>query len=318
MIQMKLILGTMTFGPQVDAKIGQAMVARFFQSGHREVDTAYVYNHGDSERILGTILSDATEQHARIATKVHPRITGKLDGQAVIMQFEESLRRLRQNTIDILYLHFPDLNTPVEKALEMCATLHEKGKIKEVGLSNFPAWLVVDIWHICKERGWPAPSVYQGRYNGLTRNVETELLPALRKLGMRFYAYNPLAGGLLSGRYADFEDSPAPGRFTLRTTYRTRYWKKSFFEALKVLTTTCNELDIAPAEAAFRWLAYHSMLFSSNEDGIIVGASRMDQLEENLSAAQKGALPASVAEAFDAAWEEVRPESPEYFSFFSK
>jgi aflatoxin B1 aldehyde reductase len=318
MNSMKLILGTMTFGPQVDTAGSRAMLDRFFQSGHRELDTAYVYNEGDAEKILGTVLSEMPEQDISIATKVHPKITGKLDGQAVMMQVNESLHRLRRDTIDILYLHFPDLNTPVEKALEVCAELHAQGKFKELGLSNFPAWMVVDVWHLCREHGWPTPSVYQGRYNGLTRNVEKELLPALRKLGMRFYAYNPLAGGLLSGRYKRFDETPTPGRFTFRKTYGARYWKQSFFDALKVLTTRCKESDIAPAEAAFRWLNHHSMLDPAKGDGIIVGASRMDQLEQNLSATQKGTLPKSIAEAFNTAWEEARPESPEYFTFFSK
>ncbi len=257
-------------------------------------------------------------QPLRIATKVHPRVTGKLDGQAVKTQCEESLRRLRRETVDILYLHFPDLNTPVENALEMCARLYEQGKIKEVGVSNFPAWLVVDVWHVCKENGWPTPSVYQGRYNSLTRNVETELMPALRKLGMRFYAYNPLAGGLLSGRYTRLDDFPAPGRFTFRKTYSSRYWKRSFFDVLTVLSARCKESDIPLAEAAFRWLVHHSMLDTARDDGIIVGASRMDQLEQNLSAAQTGPLPESIVEDFNVAWEEAMPESPEYFTFFSK
>ena len=315
---MKLILGTMTFGPQVDIDGSRAMIDLFFQSGRRELDTAYVYNEGDSEKIIGAVLSEMPEQAVSIATKVHPKITGKLDGQAVMMQVNESLHRLGREAIDILYLHFPDLNTPVENALQMCASLHAQGKFKELGLSNFPSWMVVDVWHLCRERGWPTPAVYQGRYNGLTRNVETELLPALRKLGMRFYAYNPLAGGLLSGRYKNFDETPAPGRFTYRKTYGARYWKKSFFEALKVLIAKCDESEIAPAEAAFRWLVHHSRLDHAKGDGVIVGASRMDQLEQNLSASQKETLPKPIVEAFDAAWEDARPESPEYFTFFSK
>ena len=140
----------------------------------------------------------------------------------------------------------------------------------------------------------------------------------MRKLGIRFYAYNPLAGGLLSGKYTDFNEMPAPGRFTLRETYRRRYWKKSLFEALKLLTETCHEVDILPSEAAFRWLVHHSMMDSSKGDGIIIGASCMDQLEQNLIAVQKGALSEPVVEAFNAAWDASWPQSPEYFKFFSK
>ena len=313
---MKLILGNMTFGPQVDTRLGRSMVQRFFEAGYDELDSAYVYNEGAAEAMLGAILQDMPDSALRVATKVHPRITGRLDRDAVFTQLDESLRRLCRKSIDILYLHFPDPGTPVENALEAVAELHAQGKVLELGLSNYPAWLVVDIWHLCKEQGWPRPSVYQGRYNGLSRNVEKELLPALRKLGMRFYAYNPLAGGLLAGRYTSFE-KPEPGRFTLRQSYKKRYWNQTFFNSVTALTNTCRELEIQPAEAAFRWLVHHSCLDVAQGDGIILGASKLPQLEQNLAAAQHGPLPDAIVVAFDAAWDEASACCPEYFQFFA-
>ncbi len=312
---MNLILGTMTFGPQVDADGSREMLKLFVETGRREIDTAYVYNDGETERILGSIINNGEYDSFVIGTKVNPRITGRLDAQAVNTQFGESLSRLGRDAADILYFHFPDPNTPIESALEAAAELHAKGKFKELGLSNFPAWMVVDIWHLCKERGWPRPAVYQGMYNGLSRKPEDELFPALRKLGMRFYAYNPLAGGLLSGKYSSISDSPSPGRFTHRPNYRNRYWKESFFEAVGLLTEKCREADINLSEAAFRWLAHHSCLDESQGDAIIIGASKINHLEENLASGGKGALPEPVAEAFGAAWEKTRPDSPEYFRF---
>ena len=315
--KIKLILGTMTFGPQVDTEGGRAMVKRFLEAGHHELDSAYVYNEGETEKMLGSILPEIAVDVLSLATKVHPRITGKLDGSAVTMQLEESLKRMKRDKVDILYLHFPDANTPIEGALEACAKFHEQGKFSELGLSNFPAWMVVDIWHLCQKRGWPKPNVYQGRYNGLSRNVESELFPALRKLGMRFYAFNPLAGGMLTGKHIHYDDSPMPGRFARLQSYRNRYWKKSFFEAVSLLATKCGEAKITLAEAAFRWLAYHSSLNQSEGDGIIIGASNMEQLEQNLLAQEKGALPETVVSAFSAAWKEARTESPDYFNFYS-
>lgn len=314
----KLILGTMTFGPQVNTKDSRSMVQRFFEAGHHELDTAYVYNEGKTEKILGSILSEISNNSFSIATKVHPRIMGRLDGTAVNEQFNESLHRLNCNAVDILYFHFPDSHTPIEGALEVCAKLHEEGKFKELGLSNFPAWMVIDIWHICKEHGWPTPSVYQGMYNGLSRNVESELFPALRKLGMRFYAFNPLAGGMLSGKHSSYEETPMPGRFNRLQSYRNRYWKKTFFEAVSVLTTKCREVGIEPAEAALRWLAYHSNLDKNQGDGIIIGASNINQLEQNLSSLKKSVLPETIVSAFNIAWEEAKSESPDYFQFYSR
>lgn len=312
---MKLVLGTMTFGPQVDGAGSQAMVQHFLEAGYHELDTAYVYNEGDTERILGPILQDIADDSLIIGTKVNPRITGKLDANAIHMQFNESLQRLGRESTDILYFHFPDPNTPIENALSACADLHQQGKFKELGLSNFPVWMVLDIWRLCKKHGWPRPTVYQGMYNALSRKVEAELFPTLRKLGMRFYAYNPLAGGLFSGKYSDYHGTPEPGRFTFRPNYRDRYWKETFFDAVHEITEECKKNQVALPEAAFRWLACHSCLDRSEGDGIIIGASKLSHLDQNLTSVGKGPLPESVVNAFSAAWEKSKADSPDYFKF---
>jgi aflatoxin B1 aldehyde reductase len=314
--ELKLIFGTMNFGPQVNVEESLSMVEQFLTSGNNELDSAYVYNDGETERILGDILNKLSST-VSIATKIHPRINGKLDSHAVNYQFNESLTRMKTDKVDILYFHFPDAITPVEDALNAVNKLYEQGKINEFGLSNYPAWLVVEIWHLCSKHGWIKPSVYQGRYNGLSRNVESELIPALRHVNMRFYAYNPLAGGMLTGKHLIFEELPQTGRFARLKSYRERYWKKSYFDAVNLLSKKCIEHNIQPVEAAFRWLAYHSLLKSQTQDGIIIGASSREQLIQNMSAVMKGSLPHEISEAFDSAWIEAKPESPEYFNFFS-
>ncbi len=315
---MKLILGTMTFGPQVDIDGSRALLKRFIAAGYRELDTAYVYNEGETETILGSILREAGNNSLYLATKVNPRVTGRLDEAAVKMQLDESLRRLGRDSVDILYLHLPDPHTPIEETLKACTDLHEQGRFAELGLSNFPAWMVVDIWHLCKANGWPQPSVYQGLYNGLSRKIESELFPALRRLGMRFYAYNPLAGGMLTGKHARYDDSPMAGRFARLQSYRNRYWKPSYFDAVSALTARCREAGIEPASAAYRWLTFHSLLDPSMGDGIIVGASSMGQLEQNISAVEEGPLPEAVVDAFLTAWEQARLDSPDYFRYHSQ
>ena len=317
MSKIRLILGTMTFGPQVDTHGSFEMMNTFLEEGYNELDTAYVYNNGDTEKLLGDIINQFDSDSFSIATKIHPRITTKLDAHAVTMQFEESLRRLNRDSVDILYFHFPDPVTPLESALQKCAELHQMGKFKELGLSNFPAWMVADIWHICKSNDWPTPSVYQGMYNGLTRNVEAELFSALRKFGMRFYAFNPLAGGMLTGKHANYEKKPAPGRFARLQSYRDRYWKKTYIDAVNKIKSICLDYNIKTAEAAYRWLVYHSHLDGSKGDGLIIGASSMKQFEENLISIKKGPLPDEIAAEFDGAWEAVRGESPSYFRFFT-
>ena len=310
---MKIILGTMNFGPQLDLEGSRMMTESFLKTGYNELDTAYVYNGGDTERYLGEILPK--QEGYYLATKVHPRITGKLDRETILMEFAESLKRMKRDSVDLLYFHFPDGKTPIDEALQTVKELYEQGKIKELGLSNYPAWQVIDIAYKCDKIGCPRPMVYQGMYNALCRNVEPELFPAIRSLGMRFYAFNPLAGGMLTGKHQHFEDAPEPGRFARLESYRKRYWKQSYFDAVDEIRKACDMEGIPMVEAAYRWLCNHSCLDATKGDGILLGASKITQLEQNMAAAQKRELPLRILDAMDAAWEIAKPDSPAYFKF---
>lgn len=308
----KPILGTMNFGPQLTVKDSVKMVEAFLSSGYREIDTAYVYNNGDSEKFLGKSLKKLKASDAIVATKVNPRVSGKLDTKSVEKQVLESLVRLKRTSVDILYLHFPDPSTPLEETLRCCSNLHKKGYFKELGLSNYSAAEVSNIWNICSENGWILPTIYQGLYNALSRNVETELFSVLRNLGIRFYAYNPLAGGLLSGKHTMIEEIK-PGRFTYRPNYKLRYWKKEFFEALTVLNEASTNNGITILEASYRWLIQHSQLDGTKGDGVLVGSSSINQFEQNMSFFNHVDFDKSVFEAFDLAWDISREVSPTYF-----
>lgn len=312
---MKIVLGTMNFGPQLDLEASRTMVKAYLATGGRELDTAYVYNEGTTENYLGEILPGLNPSSYEIATKVHPRITGKLDRETIMMEFSESLRRMKRDSVDLLYFHFPDGKTPIDEALNTIAELHAKGKVKALGLSNYPAWQVVDIAYKCDKIGCPRPTVYQGMYNALCRNVDPELFPAIRSLGMRFYAFNPLAGGLLTGKHHHFEDAPEPGRFARLKSYRDRYWKHSYFDAIEQIRMACEKESVAMVEAAYRWLVNHSKMRTELNDGILLGASRQEQMEQNLAAATKGSLPENIVAAMDEAWEMAKPDSPPYFKF---
>lgn len=305
----------MNFGPQLDLEASRTMVKAFLATGGRELDTAYVYNNGTTENYLGEILPGLNPSDFEIATKVHPRITGKLDRETILMELEESLKRMNRDKVDLFYFHFPDGKTPIEEALETVAELHQQGKINEFGLSNYPAWQVVDIAYKCDKIGCPRPTVYQGMYNALCRNVEPELFPAIRSLGMRFYAFNPLAGGMLTGKHHHFEDAPEPGRFARLKSYRDRYWKRSYFDAVDEIRKACESAGVPMAEAAYRWLCFHSKMDSTRNDGILLGASRQEQMIQNMAAVYKGELPQSILDAMDEAWEMASPDSPAYFKF---
>ena len=311
----KLILGTMTFGESVFSPQVGEFVNAFLDAGYDELDTAFVYNEGNCERLLGEVMP-ALDRPFRIATKVNPRISGKLDAEAAYTQVNGSLERLGLPSVDTVFLHFPDPATPVISVLEAMADLHDQGRYRELGLSNFPAWMVADVWHICDRHGWVRPTVFEGVYNPLTRRAEAELNDCLRQYGMRFYAYNPMCGGLLTGKYGSFEEAPTDGRFTHRPNYRGRYWKKSFFDAVDRIKAAAEAHGITSIEATYRWLAWHSMLDGERGDAILVGASKLNHLLQNMETVKAGPLPEDLAAVFDEAWALTKGDSPEYFTLY--
>ncbi|MBQ5977411.1 MAG: aldo/keto reductase [Oscillospiraceae bacterium] len=315
MKQVDLILGTMTFGESVFSPQVGEFIRAFLDAGYDELDTAYVYNEGNCERLLGEVLP-GLDRPFKIATKVNPRISGKLDADAAYKQVNESLERMRLDSVDTVFLHFPDPATPVESVLSAMADLHDRGKYRELGLSNFPAWMLADVWHICDRHGWVKPTVFEGVYNPLTRRAEAELNDALNHFGMRFYAFNPMCGGLLTGRYGKFEDAPTDGRFTHRPNYQGRYWKKSFFDAVDLIKTAAEKHGISSIEATYRWLAYHSMLSGERGDAILIGASKLHHLQQNMDTLKAGPLPEDLVAVFEQAWAITKGDSPEYFTLY--
>jgi len=310
---MKLILGTMTFGDQVDQPTAETLLTSFTAAGNDELDTAHTYCGGRTETMLGRMLTPALRENLYIASKVNPWNDGGLQAGEVRRQFGEILERLGCDSIDLLYLHSPDLDTPILQTLEACFELFQQGKFRHFGLSNFAAWQVAEVVELCRCHGWMQPEVYQGMYNALTRDVERELFPCLRNYGMRFYAYNPLAGGLLTGKHRWLKQVPEEGRFNVERGYLERYWKQDYFDVLEELQRACTESGIKPVEVAMSWLANHSLLDNAAGDGIILGASSLDHLEQNMAACATVPLPQSILEILDRGWEIIKPNCFRYF-----
>lgn len=256
-----------------------------------------------------------------VGTKINPFVSA-LTKESVLKQASVCLESLQTSCVDILYLHAPDHSTPMEETLGAVQQLYTEGKFKELALSNFAAWEVVKAYYICKSKGWVLPTIYQGMYNPITRMVEAELFPALRDLGIRFYAYNPLAGGLLTGRYkkADMEKEQE-GRFWTvggkwTKMYRDRFWRESIFDGVELVQRTLEEVygkgQVSLVQAVFRWMNHHSQMKAPG-DGIIIGCSRLEHLVANLDACQEGPLDTRVVQAFDKAWEMDRSNCAHYF-----
>nr|XP_044992082.1 aflatoxin B1 aldehyde reductase member 2-like [Jaculus jaculus] len=179
-----------------------------------------------------------------------------------------------------------------------------------------PAWLSGS------RMGLGVLSARYALYNATTWQVETELLPCLKHFGLRFYAYNPLAGGLLTGKYKyeDKDRKQPEGRFfgnSWAETYRNRFWKVHHFEAIalveKSLRATYGPSAPSMTSAALRWMHHHSKLQGAHGDAVIIGMSSLEQLQQNLAAAEEGHLEPAVVDAFDQAWHLVAHECPNYF-----
>ncbi|KAF9955945.1 hypothetical protein BGZ72_003262 [Mortierella alpina] len=317
---MRVILGCMTFGPEgggARVKTNEEateIISTFRQYGHHALDTARIYTDGNTEKMMGELdLTGLT-----VDTKVFPLQLGGLQADKVKRSLQESCDALRTNKVHVFYLHAPDYATPIEETLKAVNDLYEQGKFEVFGLSNYPAYVVAQIYYLCKLNGYVLPTVYQGMYNALTRHIEPELFACLEELGIRFHAYNPLCGGVLTGAYT-YQGQVAQGsRFDPNAKqgarYRDRYWKKEYFDAVDVLKHVCEPHGLDLVQVAFDWLQFHSKMNAERGDGIIIGASSLKHTVQNLEALKKGRpLPKDVLEALDRCWDITRESSPSYF-----
>ncbi|KAL4869778.1 hypothetical protein BDV12DRAFT_72308 [Aspergillus spectabilis] len=318
----RTILGLMTFGP--DESKGARITSLeefnkhldyFQQQGFNEIDTARIYVDGAQEAF--TAQAGWKERGLTLATKWYPKSPGDHKADVIRQNLELSLKELGSNQVDIFYLHAPDRSIPFAETLEAVNELHKEGKFIQLGLSNYTAFEVAEIVTVCNERGWVRPTIYQAMYNAITRSIETELIPACKRYGIEIVVYNPLAGGIFSGKYKT-KDVPAEGRYSdtaaSGSMYRKRYFRDATFEALAVIEPVVQKHGLTLPETAFRWIHHHSGLNIKNgRDGIIIGVSNFAQLESNLSNVQKGPLPEEVVEALDKAWLITKPTTPNYW-----
>lgn len=293
------------------------------ENGIYSFDTALMYAGGKSEEVMGN-LDNLRDPKVFIATKANPWSGKDLKYDSVLEQLNKSLKSLKRDSVDLFYLHAPDHNTPIEETLEAVNQLYKEGKFKAFGLSNYAAWEVAEIYYLCKTKDYPRPTVYQGMYNSVTRDVERELFPCLRRFGLAFYAYNPLAGGILTGkhRYEDREKGKIqdgryanPGIWT--DAYLKRYWKKPLFDLLDKLRTTLDHIygkgKVSLVDASLRWMYHHSKMDGAHGDAVIVGASSAKHLEENLKSTKHGPLHEDVVKVFEEAWGQIKSDCPDYF-----
>src|SRR5258708_9354557 len=262
-----IIFGTMTlgyrgYGARVhDAATANAMLGTVSEFGHDQLDTCADYGDGTCEQMLGDLR--AAERFG-IATRINPQNFHGHEHENLKRVFKESLACLKAGKVKILYLVARDSATPIESTLSAVQELHDEGLFEEFGVSNFSAWQVAQASEIATRRGWIGPSVYQGMYNAITRAVEPELFKCLGNYGIRFHAYNPLAGGAFSKNFgasgavaagSRFDSSHAQGKL-----YRDRYWNDAYLGALAEIHRSCESHGLDAVSVALLWLSHESQL----------------------------------------------------------
>jgi len=308
-----LAFGTMTLGAPVAKDTSLELLDFVVDQGINFIDTANGYNAGLSEEIIGKWMkSRGNRERIVLATKVRYAVGGDLDTagstpKVILREVENSLRRLNTDYIDIYYLHQPDDDTPIEITWRALESLVGSGKIRYIGVSNFAAWQVVESVNLARNRGWTPPTVTQALYNAISRAAETELLPMTRSYDIGTCMYNPLAGGLLTGKYKSGKEASSDTRFATNELYRNRYWNDPQRTAADQFSRIAAQRGRTSAELALRYMLDHP-----NVDVTRFGATRREQVEQNLAAVTSSPLSTEELNLCDEIWAELHGPVPQY------
>jgi aryl-alcohol dehydrogenase-like predicted oxidoreductase len=306
----QLCFGTMTFGMPADQATATRMVDRCIDDGVNFMDTANLYQMGVAETMLGKAIQGKRAKLV-VATKVRGKMgEGKdesgLSKRAIVRAIEDSLRRLQTDYVDLYYLHQPDYEVPVEETLGAMEELVKAGKVLYPATSNYSAWQVCEMLWMARERSYTPPYISQPMYNLLARGIEQEYLPMAKKYGVSVIAYNPLAGGMLTGKHSQAAISPGT-RFDKNLMYQERYWQPDNFAAVAKLKHAAAKAGRSLISIALNWLLHHSPV-----DCLVLGSSRLEQLDQNLAACKEGPLSPEVLAVCDEVWADLRNPVPTY------
>ena len=286
-----LCLGTMTFGRESSEADSHAILNRFVEAGGNFIDTANVYAGSASEEIIGTWLPTQSRDDVVLATKVRfpmgegPNDVG-LSRKHILSSIDASLRRLQTDYVDLYQVHAWDPVTPLEETLGTLDGLVKAGKVRYVGVSNFSGWQLQKAIDISKHNGWEPFVSLQPLYNLLDRSTEWELIPLCQESGLGVIPWSPLRGGWLSGKYRRGMDEAPQGTRVRKA--EEQGWSESWsaynsertWNVIDEMLAIAGELDKTPAQVALNWLLQRPGVTAP-----IIGARTMEQLEDNLGAA---------------------------------
>jgi 1-deoxyxylulose-5-phosphate synthase len=306
----RLCFGTMTFGKPVDQETATRMVDRCMDEGINFFDTANMYQTGLSESMLGQAMRGKRDKLI-VATKVRAKMgdgpdESGLSKRAIFRAIDDSLKRLQTDYVDLYYLHQPDYAVPIEETLSAVEELVKQGKVRFPATSNYSGWQVCEMQWLAEKNKFTPAKVSQPMYNLLARGIEQEYLPMAKKYDVAVIAYNPLAGGLLTGKHSETAIPPGT-RFDNNSMYQARYWHAENFAAVAELKKATESAGRSLLDVSLCWLLHHAPT-----DCLLLGASLMEQVEQNLAACEKGPVPAEVLKVCDDVWANLRSPVPVY------
>lgn len=289
----RLCLGTMTFGLQCDEKTSIAILERAVDGGVNFIDTSDAYplggtveTAGRSEAIIGSWMRGRRDDYV-VATKCygrmgpHPWNIG-LSRKHIFEAIDASLKRLQTDYVDLYQLHHPDPDTPMDETLRAMDDLVSGGKVRYIGVSNHSAWKIARAIGRSELLGLSRFVSVQPRYSLLFRETERDMFPMCAEEGLAVIPYNPLAGGLLTGKHDKSAPPPQGTRFTLGTAaanYTSRYWKDREFATVDALREVAAQAGIGMVQMAIAWVLANPVVTSP-----IIGASKPEQLGDSLAA----------------------------------
>jgi len=291
----RLVLGTMTFGLQTDEETSIKILDTAAEAGINFLDTADVYplggglpTAGRTEEIIGRWLKGKRE-HFIVATKAVGKVgTAPWDQGSsrkhILDAIDASLRRLGTDYVDLYQLHSDDASTPLDETLEALDTVVRAGKVRYIGVSNYLAYRLARALGRADVRHLTRFVSIQPRYNLLFREIERELLPLAKEEGLAVIPYNPLAGGLLTGKHKQAGGPTAGTRFTLGAAaerYQERYWHDREFNTVEELRTVADLAGLSLTTLALAWVLANPIITAP-----IIGASRPEQLFDSLKAVE--------------------------------
>ncbi len=296
----RVCLGTMTFGREADVETSFKIMDRYVELGGNFLDTADVYSAGVAEEVVGRWLKQrGAREGIVLATKVYG-VTGPGPNDGGLSRIhiqraaETSLKRLQVEVIDLYQIHRWDPNVPVEETMGALDDLVRQGKVRYLGCSNLAAWQLCKFLRVSERNHWASFVSIQPVYNALNRAIESEVLPLCEAEGLGVITYNPLAGGMLTGKYRRGQSMPGGTRLEAFRSYYERYFTEDALDIVEGFVEAARQRGATPAQLAFAWVLSEPRVTCP-----IIGARNLEQFNDTigglgieLTPAERDAIPA--------------------------